>query len=132
MIENLLYVFTVLALVLTYFEIKTRNMPLGAVCSGIWILLWKFIDVNYAGQLDNASLNIITLTLIIMALICLFMGIITNGKDDTKKVNRWGREVKEPPAINETRRRYGTDRLEQTPEEYKETIHHKLHPKEKD
>lgn len=128
----LLAVLAVITLVLTYFEIKTRNMPLGAVASGLWIATWKYIDVNYATALDNASLNIITITFIIMALICLFMGIIVDGKDDKKKLNRWGREAKEPPAVNETRRRSGTDRLNQTPEDYKEMIHHKLHPKDKD
>jgi len=59
------------------------------------------------------------------------MGIITNGKDDTKKENRFGFIKREPPPIDETRRRYGTGRMNQTPEEYKEYIHRKLHPRER-
>lgn len=127
----MIYILIVVTLVLTYFEIKIRNMPLGAIASGMWIVLWKYIDTNYGSSLDNASLNIIAMAFIAMALFCFFYGIITDGKDDTKKVNRWGMEVKEPQPENEIRRRSGTGRLNQTPEEYKEMIHQKLHPKER-
>jgi len=128
----LLIVLVVITLTLTFFEIKTRNMPLGAIAAGMWIVAWQYLQANYSAYLSTSALNIIAIVFIVTALIFFFWGIIANGKDDTKKVNRWGREVKEPPAVNETRRRYGTDRLDQSPEEYKEMVHRKLHPHEKD
>jgi hypothetical protein len=119
-----------LALVLSYFEIKTRNMPLGALAAGAWIVMWKYVTSN-ALLTDPSSQNIFTILCIVAALVLFFYGIITNGNDE-KKTNRFGFTKKEPPPVNETRRQSGTDRLNLTPAEYKAAIHKKLHPREKD
>jgi len=125
------YLLVFITLVLTILEIRTRNMPIGAIAAGLWIATWRYI-VSNSPKLDSSVSQILALVFIVMAIIMFFWGIITNGNDESKKHNRFGFIIKEPPPINETRRLSGTGRLVQTPEEYRETIHRKLHPREKD
>jgi len=129
--ELILLFFGGLTLVLTYMEIKTRNMPLGALAAGSWIVMWKYVTSNTI-IVDNSSQNIFTIVCIVAAIIMFFWGIIANGNDDTKKVNRFGFVIKPPPPVNETRRRYGTGRMQQSDDDYKAMIHKALHPRERD